>query len=290
MRRAVYGRTRAEVSAKLAEMVAKTSAGIPLAVDSWTVARYSEHWLATVVQPRLRPSTYASYRDTLRVHILPALGRYSLRKVTPTSVRLLLADKIKSGLSVRSVQIIHATLRVMLAEAVRDELVERNVAAIVKGPASAREEVRPWTPEEAERFLRVASEDRHYALFAVGVSLGKGELIGLRWADVDLDTPIVRVRQSVQRVYLAGLVTGPPKSVRSKRDIPLPAFAVGVLGDHRVRQDEERQALGPCWTESGLVFTSTVGTAIEPRNLTRVLDEIQARAGVRRIRFHDLRH
>lgn len=292
VRRAVYGLTRAEASKRLAEMVAKTAAGVPLAVEAWTVERYAAHWLATVVKPRLRPSTYASYRDTLRLHIVPVLGRYALQKVTPADVRRLLADKSETGLSVRSVQIVHATLRVMLAEAVRDELLERNVASIVRGPSETREEVRPWSFEEAERFLIAASEDRLYALFAVGVALGlrRGELLGLRWADVDLEAPVLRVRQQIQRIYRAGLITGPPKSSRSRWDIPMPAFAVRVLREHRMRQAEERLALGPYWVDSGLVFTSTVGTALEPRNLTRVLDELQLSAGVRRIRFHDLRH
>jgi integrase len=156
-RRPVYGRTRAEASAKLAELVAKTAAGVPLAVKSWTVQAYAEHWLADVVAQRLRPSTLASYRDTMRLHIWPTRGRCRLRALTPAHVRKLLAAKSAAGLSVRSVQIIHAVLRVMLAEAVRDELVERNVASIVRGPSASREEVRPWTLDEASAFL-AASE------------------------------------------------------------------------------------------------------------------------------------
>lgn len=291
-RRAVYGKTRAEASAKLANLIAKTDAGVPLAVKAWTVQDYAAHWLADVVAPRSRPSTLASYRDTMRLHVVPALGRHSLRRLTPAHVRRLLADKAASGLSVRSVQIIHATLRVMLSEAARDELVERNVAAIVRGPSSAREEVQPWSPAEAEAFLRAAAGDRLHALFAVGVALGlrKGELLGLRWSDVDLDQGMLRVRQSAQRIHGAGMVFGPPKSARSKRDIPLPAYSVRVLREHRTRQAEERLALGPYWQDSGLVFTSSAGTVVEPRNLARRLDELIQRAGVRRIRFHDLRH
>ena len=168
----------------------------------------------------------------------------------------------------------------------------RDVAAIVRGPSAPKEEVRPWTPEKAERFLEAAAGDRLYALFAVGVALGlrRGELLGLRWSDVDLDVPILRVRQSVQRIHKIGLVTGPPTSSRSRRDIPLPAFAVRVLREHRLKQAEERLALGPYWVNSGLVFTSSVGTPYEPRNLARNLDELQREADVRRIRFHDMRH
>lgn len=291
-RRPVYGRTRAEAAAKLVEMIAKTNAGVPLAVKAWTVEGYGDHWLRDVVAPRLRPSTVASYRGTLSLHIVPMLGRYTLRRLSPSDVRRLLSAKTASGLSVRSVQIIHATLRAMLSEAVRDELVERNVAAIVRGPAAVREEVRPWSAEDAGAFLMVAAEDRLHALFAVGVALGlrKGELLGLRWQDVDLGGGLLHVRQSAQRVHGVGMVFGPPKSARSRRDIPLPAYAVRVLRDHRVKQAEERLALGPYWEDTGLVFTSTIGTVIEPRNLARTLDRLIVEAGVRRIRFHDLRH
>lgn len=103
----VYGRTQAEAAAKLAEMVAKTGAGVPLAVKTWTVQAYGEHWLAHIVEPR--PARSAMYRHTMRVHSWPGLGRYSLRRLTPALVRRLLADKAAAGLSVRLVQIIHAT-------------------------------------------------------------------------------------------------------------------------------------------------------------------------------------
>ena len=287
----MYGRTRAEAAAKLAEMIAKTNAGVPLAVQTWTVEGYGgslaarRGWRLGCVRPRL-PVT----GGTLKLHIVPMLGRYSLRRLSPTDVRRLLAAKSASGLSVRSVQIIQATLRAMLSEAVRDELVERNVAAIVRGPAAVREEVRPWSAEDAAAFLAVAAEDRLHALFAVGVALGlrKGELLGLRWRTSTWW--LLHVRQSAQRVHGVGMVFGPPKSARSRRDIPLPAYAVRVLWDHRVKQAEERLALGPYWEDSGLVFTSTIGTVIEPRNLARTLDRLIVEAGVRRIRFHDLRH
>lgn len=288
----VYGRTRADASAKLAELVSKTAAGIPLAVKKWTVEAYAQHWLEDVVAGRLRPSTLSSYRGTLRLHIVPTLGRLPLRRVTPAHVRKLLSEKLAGGMSVRSVQIVHAILRAMLAEAMRDELVERNVAAIVKGPSREQAEVKPWTVEEVSTFLRAAGDDRLYALFALGVAVGmrRGELLGLRWIDVDFDRSIVHVRQAIQRVCGEGLIVGPPKSPRSRRDVPVPAYAMRALKEHRSRQAEEKLALGEYWVDSGLVFTSTVGTAIEPRNLTRVLDELVRAAGVRRVRFHDLRH
>jgi integrase len=291
VRRAVYGKTRKEAADKLAVLITKTGAGVPLAVDAWTVERYAAHWLDQVVAPRLRPATVSSYRETLRLHVVPELGRLRVSALSATHVRRLMALKSAAGLSPRSVQIIHGTLRAMLAEALREEVVARNVAALVRPPALEREEVRPWSPEEAGRFLAESSGHRLYALFAVGVALGlrKGELLALRWSDVDLDAGMVRVRRNVQRLP-QGLVFGPPKSARSRRSIPLPATSVRVLKAHRAQQAAEALARRSKWVDLGLVFTSEVGTVIEPRNLSRVFDQLIEQAQVRRIRFHDLRH
>ena len=226
------------------------------------------------------------------MHILPTLGRMNLRALTPTHVRTLLANKAADGLGARSVQIIHSTLRTMLSEAMREELIERNVVTVVRPPSVERVEVQPWSTEEASRFLAASADHRLHALFAVGVALGlrKGELLALRWDDVDLEGGVLHVRQNVQRLPEMGLVFGPPKSNKSRRTIPLPAASAKVLRTHRANQAAEALALGPAWVDSGLVFTSTVGTVIEPRNLNRFFDELIAKAGVRRIRFHDLRH
>jgi integrase len=124
--RSVYGKTRKDVADQLAVLIAKTKAGLPLAVESWTLERFADHWLKHMVGPRLRPSTLSSYRETLRLHILPTLGGINLRALTPTHVRTLLAHKAADGLGARSIQIIHSTLRTMLSEAMREELIERN--------------------------------------------------------------------------------------------------------------------------------------------------------------------
>ena len=131
-------------------------------------------------------------------------------------------------------QIIHGTLRTMLGEAMREELIERNVASLVRGPVIRRDEVMPWSPEEASEFLAATSSHRLYALFAVGVALGlrKGELLALRWEDVELENGLVHVRRNVQRLP-EGLVFGPPKSAKSRRTISLPVMSVKILRAHR---------------------------------------------------------
>jgi integrase len=168
VRRQVYGRTCAEASQKLTVAV-QDSGGIPLAGKAWTVASYADHWLETVARARLRPARWTNYSHAVRVHIGPSLGSVRLRSLTPARVRRFLAERNGAGLAANSVRIIHATLRTMSAETVRDELVERNVASIVCGPCIDHEEVRPRSLDEAATFLAAASAHRLSALFAVGL-------------------------------------------------------------------------------------------------------------------------
>jgi integrase len=147
------------------------------------------------------------------------------------------------------------------------------------------------TVEEAQQLLAATDDDRLYALWSValGVGLRRGEALGLRWQDVDLDGGTLRVEQALQRTK-GGLVLGPTKTPRSRRTIPLPAVCVRALKIHRARQNVERLAVGDSWQDSGLVFTSNVGTPVEPRNVNRSFTKLIEKAGVRPVRRHDLRH
>src|SRR5262245_18943712 len=131
----------------------------------------------------------------------------------------------------------------MLAHAVREEALARNVARLVQPPAPEREEMQPWTDEEARVFLTASWQHRLHALFVVALALGlrRGELLGLRWADVDTTAKQLRVWQTIQRVRGKGLVFGPPKSSRSRRVLTLPAVAIEALRQHRARQDDDRR-------------------------------------------------
>jgi integrase len=205
--------------------------------------------------------------------------------------RFCVSAKEHAGLSDNSVRIIHATLRAALENAVREERLSRNVARLVRRSRPKAASVAPLDVGEARRLLDAARHDRLYALWAVaiGVGLRRGEALGLRWQDVDLEAGTVRVVQSLQRVD-AALRMAAPKTSRSRRTVFLPEVCRAALRDHLSRQDEERRAAGIAWQESGLVFTTTIGTPIDPRNVKRWLDALSDRAGMRRIRIHDLRH
>jgi integrase len=202
------------------------------------------------------------------------------------------AEVDRPAVSARTVQQVHAVLRAMLSQAVREELISRNVARLVQPPSPDREEIHPWSDTEARAFLAAAKQHRLHALFVTALALGlrRGELLGLRWTDVDLAAKQLRVSQTLQRVRDRGVVFGPPKSRRSRRVLTLPAVVIAALTMHKQRQNQDREAAGTDWRETGLVFTTATGRHVEPRNLNTAFARLTARAGVRPIRLHDLRH
>lgn len=292
-RKAIYGKTRKEVSEKLKKVLREQQQGVPVVTERLTIARFLDRWLADVAQPTVRPKTYRSYADTVRLHIAPALGRNQLDRLRPQDVAALLAAKLASGLSPRSVRNIRTILGLALNHAVRWGLIARNVVTLTEPPKVERHEIVPFTPEEARRFLTVARGNRLYALYAVALTLGlrQGEALGLRWQDIDLDRGLIYVRKQLQRVDGA-LTLVEPKTGRSRRTISLPAEVVDILGEHRRAQEAERAVADSRWRgdENDLAFASTVGTPLEPSNILKRYKAILARAGLPPSRFHDLRH
>lgn len=227
----------------------------------------------------------------MRLHLGPGLGHLRLAALQPQHVQAFLNAKLAGGLSPRTVRYLHAILRRALGQAEKWGLVVRNVARLVDPPKVRRPEVRPLTLEEARTFLTAVQGHRLEALFTVALALGRrqGEVLGLRWEDVDLERGTLSVRYQLQRVA-GGLVVVAPKSERSRRTIELPRPVVEALRRHRLRQLEERLRAGEAWRDSGLVFTSTIGMPLEPRNLIREYHALLDRAGLPRRPFHHLRH
>lgn len=321
----VYGKTREETRRKLTKLLEQSDQGIPVAAESWTLAEYLAYWLKHVVKIERRPKTYIAYEQVVRVHLVPGLGNKRLGKLAVRDVRVFItrvreqcqcckhgwdaqrspeaedpADRprccaigrcCKSRLSVRMVQFIHAVLRNALQHAVREEILPRNVAKLVRVPTPTYTVNRGLTVEQARKLLVAARDNRLYALYVLAVFLGlrKGELLGLRWCDVDLGARKLEVVQTLQRVD-GRLRFLPPKTGHSARTVPLPGVCVAALKEHRERQAAERAQAGDAWREGGLVFTTQVGTPVDPDNFRRNWDRLRVEAGLGEFRFHDLRH
>lgn len=300
-RRTVYGRTREEAAGKLADLLGQARRGVPVAEKGWTMARYLAYWLTEVVEQERRPATVSAYRTIVDRYIVPRIGRLRLDALGPQDVRRLLNScreaTVQLGsaeprpVSARTVQMVHAVLRNAVEHAVREELVPRNVVKLVRVPAPHYEVGTGLSLAQARRLLAAVAGDRLWAVYVLALSTGlrRGELLGLRWTDVDLDGAELHVRQAMQRVAGELRVTA-PKTRHSRRTIPLPALALDALREHRARQAAERLSAGPAWQDSGLVFTTAHGTPIEPRNLNRHWYALRTRCGLPGVRLHDLRH
>ena len=287
----VYGRSRAEARQKLADLQKELDVGLRVPVENWNLQGYLEHWLETVVRPNRAPKTYQGYELVVRRHIGPRLGRRKLRALTVRDVRLMCQQLAATGMAPRGVQFAHAVLRAGLQNAVRDELLTRNVARLVQVQAPTYEVGRGLTPDEARRLLAAARSERLSALFVLAVYLGlrRGELLGLQWEHVDLDAETLQVVQTLQRVG-GQLRLKPPKTRQSRRTVPLPPPVVEALRAHKVAQGKERLAAGADWQDTGMVFASLVGTPMEPDNLRRSWYRVRSVLPEPRPRFHDLRH
>jgi integrase len=290
-RKSFYGKTKKEAREALKSALKKLDDGVDLGAPRQTVGVFLEQWLADVVRPQCAPKTYYQYRDLMRGHVIPELGTLPLDKLTAQQVAALLRKKTEAGLSPTTVGHIRSVLRNALNRAVKWSLIARNPVVLTDPPRCEKHHVVPLAPDEARAALAAARGHRLEALFTVGLFLGlrQGEILGLRWIDVDLDAGTLAVTQVLQRID-GKLSVKAPKTEKSRRRLTLPASVVAALRAHRDRQAFERQAVGGHWHETGFVFTTTIGTPLDPRNVLRVWHGLLATAGLPRRAFHVTRH
>lgn len=297
-RKTLYGKTRSEVASKLSKALADREAGLTYDAGTMTVAEYLNGWLTDSVRGTVRQRTYERYAALVRVHLAPAFIRVGLAKLRPDHVRGLYRSKLdgdpdsgEKPLAPRTVLHIHRTLSKALKQAVSDGLIPRNAAASVKPPQPRREEICPLDREQVRSLFEAAGGTRSEALYVVAVTAGlrRGELQGLKWADIDLDAGTLQVRRTLSEPK-GGYIFEPPKSGKG-RNVRLTRKAAAALKSHRRRQLEERMQKAGLWEEHGLVFPSSVGTPLSGGRLARAFKDCLKRAGLpHSTRFHDLRH
>lgn len=288
-RKGYYGKTRADVARRMAVGLKGRQDGLPAMNDRQLVGSFLGSWLAGV-RPSLRARTFARYEQYVRIHATPLLGRIPLSRLGPQDLERLYANRLASGSSPATVAHLHAVLHRALGQATRWGLCARNVAGLVTPPRMPRYEMQALTPEQARAVLAAAAGERLEALYIVAITTGMrhGELLGLRWRDIDLDAGAVRVQSSLQRVR-GGFELSEPKTAHSRRQVVLGDSAVAALRRWRLRQAEERLAVGSARQDSGLVFTNALGENALGAVRTS-FPALLERAGVPRVRFHDLRH
>jgi integrase len=283
-------RTRKEAERALAAWLVEIDRGTAIEPSTVTVGELLELWLRDEAAHRVRPSTLEDYALTIHKHIMPAIGSVTAQKLQPTTVQTFYSDKLAAGTGARTVQLCHLRLSQALKWAVRMGIVGRNVVELVKPPTAASRTPTVWTPEQAHRFLDHAGDDWR-PLFDLMLATGvrRGEALGLRWSDVDVEAGTIQIRQSVGILHGQPSVSE-PKTRSAQRAIPLPVETVAMLRKHRIRQNEHRLKFGPLWEDRDLVFPNAFGGYLHPCNVDRAFQRIIRTAGVPRLRIHDLRH
>ncbi len=290
-RRNLLRKTQAEARRGLTAAINARDQGKSLPTGRETVAEFLHVWLPGM-RSKVRYRTWRRYGQLLDRHILPVIGPVPLARLSPIHVQRALNRMLERGLSSTTVHHAHAVLRRALNDAVETDLVSRNAAARVKAPPMAYRKMTTLDAAQARTFLTEAAGDDLNGLWVVALTTGMriGELLGLRWPDVDLEHCLVHVTGTLSRGP-AGLVVVPPKTRRSRRTIRLSHAAVEAIGSHRARQVANRLRAGSSWEDHDLVFCGPIGRPMSPEWLLRGrFYPLLERAGLPRIRFHDLRH
>ncbi|MEU6757565.1 site-specific integrase [Streptomyces sp. NPDC046685] len=277
----VYGATRAEVHAKLTEAKAKNQQGMPVADKSWLLGDYLDYWLAEVIKPNRRATTYDLYESNVRLYIKPSLGRIALSRLSIPMLQSFLNRHLAEGRSARKVQTLREIISSALTRAMREEHITRNVARLVEVQSQQREPIEPWTLEEVSRFLDAAHMHQWFPAFLLIALYGlrRGEAMGVRWSDLDFSKQIIHIRQQVFRA--GGKVQqGPLKTQAGRRDLPMLPIVSEVLQQHAITRKGSAE----------LLITTETGQLVEPNNFTRAFKRLCARNGLRPIKLHHLRH
>ena len=313
-RRHVSGAKRVDVVSKMRTLENRRDAGIVLeaGAGALTVGGWLDHWLSTIAVRRVRPTTLEGYESKVGVHIKPALGHHLLERLQPEHLERFYAAKLAAGLSPATVLVCHRILSRALKVAEQRGRIARNVALLVDPPAVRFQEVEPLTADEARRVLQAAREQRNSARWSVALALGlrQGEALGAKWAHVDLDTGVWRVRTQIRRLAyrhgcgdtcgepqprrcparVGGITEMEPKTERGKRGIGLPPQLLTDLRAHRQAQLAERLGAGSSWQDNDLVFCQSNGKPIDARKDWMRWRDLLREAGVRHARLHDARH
>jgi len=296
-RYAYYGRTKMEAHDKLVKAQNEIRTGSFVIPQKDHFGTWLTVWLTQYKKNRLRPSTYVLYENIARLHIIPAIGTTPLQKLETKDIQHLINALHEKGKSFTLIKHVHLIISGALKQAAKEQKVFRNVADNVELPKAQKKKVRPLTKEEVKRFLEVAKTNKYYPAFIleVGTGLRRGEVLALRWKDINLEAGILEVRQSLNRIPLPDgdkipdgdkktqLVFQAPKTEKGKRIIKLKGNVLKVLKEHQL-------ATGNRNNPEGLVFCNKDGGPLDPRAFTKRYETLLEKAGIPKTSFHALRH
>ena len=294
----VHG-TKKNAERELARLIHEMETGYYVEPTKMTVADLLEQWLTDYAKPNVAGKTYERYQEIVHKNLIPALGHHQLTKLQPLHIQAFYSDMLDhgrknsdgGGLSPLTVRHYHRVLRKALHDAVRWRLLARNPAEAADPPQVVRKEMKVLTLVEVTLLLQSAQDSRFYIpiLLAVTTGLRRGEILALRWEDVDLDAGMLTVRRSLEQTR-SGITFKEPKTPRSRRMVVLPEITIGPLRAHKEAQTLQKLMLGSAYEDNRLVCTEADGSMINPEHLSRGFRVLLKLAELPRIRFHDLRH
>ncbi len=293
-RKTIYGKKgekRQDLADRLAEAIGNRSKGLVFEGDSRTLSSFLDGWLEGTVKGSVKATTYESYERIIRCHIKPELGSHKLKTLAPDHVQSLYQRKLGSGLTPGTVWLVHSVLNRALDQAVKWGMVPRNVCKAATPPKRSSEEIKPLDSRQVRQLLDQAKGERLEALYVLAITAGMrfGELLGLRWQDVDLDAATLRVRRTKSTAKSGPKFTTPKNG--KGRLINLTGQAVEALKAHKAAQNAERLRAGNLWQDHELVFCTHGGRPLDSHNVARTsFKPLLERAGLPDLRFHDLRH
>lgn len=265
----------------LLEMRKQVQDGFISKDENITVGEFLERFLEEAVFHSVKYSTYRSYKHWVHGHTIPSIGHLKLTELNPHHLQSMYSSKLQEGLSKRSVQYIHSIIRRALNYAVQWSLIVRNPTDAVTPPKPQKKEPKTLNSEQAKRFLDSVDTPRWKTIYVIALLLGlrKSEILGLRWQDVDFKNNTISINNIVYEVD--GIIyQGTPKTDSSRRTVAMPNLVVETIREYQKFTKEEE----------GLIFTTSTGRPVSPRNLSRHFYKALERADLPRIRFHDLRH
>lgn len=287
-------RTKKEAQEFLTDTMAAIRGGVFSEPTKVTLGEFlTQRWLPGR-KLSLRPSTWSSYEVAINRHVLPHLGGVQIQQLSPDRLDRFYADLSATGLAPKTVRNIHVMLHKALHDAMRKNLVPRNAAEAADPPKltrSSRSDMSTWTPEQLRDFFAGIAHHRLAAAYLLAATTGmrRGEVLGLRWADVDFIARHLHVRQTILSVNYE-LTYGRPKTLRGERKIALDAETIRALRSHRVAQLREMDVLGAGYRNQDLVFARENGDPVHPDYFSQTFDRTVRRLGLPKIRLHDLRH
>ena len=256
-----------------------------------TVGLYLQGWLDTYAVPNCSAKTVQAYRQTVNRYTVD-IAHLQLQKLEATDIQPIYADMSKQKLSNNTIDSLHKVLHIALNTAVKQGVLKRNVMAAVIAPKVVSKQVEVWDPETRSKAIEVLKDSRFgdFYLLALLTGMRKGELAGLKWANVDLGRGRLQVVNTLQRISGRGLVLGVPKTERSRRSIALSDAAVGLLHEVRGKQTIQKAEIADAWTQSGFVLTHPDGMPLDSEVVSKAFTKLVKEAGFPDLTMHGLRH